>query len=254
MRTVNKKEYTCCICGKKVFRWDSQIHGKICCSHECRIISRRAKVEDDLIYDLYFNQKLSKYKIQEKLNISYGVIYNVFKRNEWQFRNKSEANSIGKTLNLDKNKIYDFYINKRLTLNQVANKFNCSVNAIKSHLTKYNIKKRTKSEALKGKNNPNWHGGITQIGYSYKFNRELREQIRNRDNHICQNCGMTEKEHLIVRGRILDVHHVDYNKQNCKEDNLITVCCWCNTRANFNRDYWYAFYKYIINEKFSEVK
>ena len=62
----------------------------------------------------------------------------------------------------------------------------------------------------------------------------------------CQNCGMTEEEHLIVKGRVLDIHHIDYNKQNCQKSNLITACQVCNIRANFNRDYWYAYFTYIM--------
>ena len=56
---------------------------------------------------------------------------------------------------------------------------------------------------------------------------------------------MTEEEHLIVYGRVLDVHHIDYNKLNCKKSNLITLCKQCNNRANYNRECW----KKIYNEK-----
>ena len=89
----------------------------------------------------------------------------------------------------------------------------------------------------------NWQGGITKNPYSLEFTEELKEQIRKRDNYECQNCGMTEEEHLIVRGRILDVHHIDYDKMNCEENNLISLCNQCNLRANFNRDYWQEFYR-----------
>lgn len=34
-----------------------------------------------------------------------------------------------------------------------------------------------------------------------------------------------------------------YIKQNCKEENLITVCNACNSRVNNNREYWYKYYK-----------
>lgn len=91
--------------------------------------------------------------------------------------------------------------------------------------------------------------GGTGIPYEYAkynqtiFNNTLKESIRKRDNFTCQNCGMTEEEHLIVIGRNLDVHHIDYNKQNCKKDNLISLCQSCNIRANYNRDYWQKFYQ-----------
>lgn len=44
------------------------------------------------------------------------------------------------------------------------------------------------------------------------------------------------------------VHHIDDNKQNCKKNNLITTCNQCNIKANFNRDYWYAYFTYIVEE------
>jgi 5-methylcytosine-specific restriction endonuclease McrA len=98
-----------------------------------------------------------------------------------------------------------------------------------------------------GKDNPNWQGGIGKEPYSSEFTEELKESIRKRDNYECQNCGMTEEEHLIVIGYSLCVHHIDYNKHNCKEDNLITLCNGCNVRANYNRKYWQSYYTDKIN-------
>jgi 5-methylcytosine-specific restriction endonuclease McrA len=89
--------------------------------------------------------------------------------------------------------------------------------------------------------------------YSSEFTEQLKNQIRRRDNYECQNCGMTEEEHSIVYGRVLDVHHIDYDKQNCKEYNLISLCCGCNLRANYNRDYWQQVYTIKILNKV-EVK
>ena len=39
------------------------------------------------------------------------------------------------------------------------------------------------------------------------------------------------------------VHHIDYNKQNCKENNLITLCLQCNNRVNSNRNYWKEYFQ-----------
>ena len=100
---------------------------------------------------------------------------------------------------------------------------------------------------MKGLNNPNWQGGISKEGYPCKFNDFLKEKIRKRDNYTCQNCDMTDEEHLIVCGKVLSVHHIDYNKKNCDKSNLITVCNQCNVRANFNRDYWKNYFQDKIN-------
>ena len=93
-----------------------------------------------------------------------------------------------------------------------------------------------------GENAANYINGKGNEPYSIEFTVELKEQIRERDNHECQCCGMTEEEHIIVNGRLLHVHHIDYNKQNCEKINLITLCQGCNIRANYNRDYWKELY------------
>jgi DNA-directed RNA polymerase subunit RPC12/RpoP len=96
---------------------------------------------------------------------------------------------------------------------------------------------------LAGKNHWNYINGKGNFPYPLKFNDTLKEQIRKRDNYECQNCSMTEEEHLIVEGRNLGIHHIDYNKENCNKENLITLCNQCNVRANYNRSYWKDFYK-----------
>jgi len=93
------------------------------------------------------------------------------------------------------------------------------------------------------KNHPFYIDGRSFIPYPRIFNSKLKEEIRKRDNYTCQNCGMTEEEHIIVYGRVLHVHHIDYNRENCIKTNLISLCQGCNLRANLNRDYWKEYYK-----------
>ncbi len=94
-----------------------------------------------------------------------------------------------------------------------------------------------------GKNHPNWLGGISRLPYSFEFNYRLKSIIRKRDNYTCQNCSKTEKEELLVLGRKLSVHHIDYDKQNCKEENLTTLCNSCNLKVNSNRSKWTKHFK-----------
>lgn len=102
---------------------------------------------------------------------------------------------------------------------------------------------RCLSCARKGELHPNWNNGSSFFDYPIQFNDKLKLEIRTRDNFQCQNCSMTEEEHIIVYGQVLHVHHIDYDKKNCKEINLISTCNPCNTRANFNRTYWQEFYR-----------
>ncbi len=92
---------------------------------------------------------------------------------------------------------------------------------------------RNNSVSQSGDKNPNWQGGISFLPYCFRFNEKLKEEIRNRDNRICQECGKTESENC----KKLSVHHIHYDKENCYPD-LITLCFSCNNKANFNREYW----------------
>ncbi len=85
--------------------------------------------------------------------------------------------------------------------------------------------------------------------YPKEYTYYLRKKIRKRDNYKCQNCSMTEEEHLMVYCKVLNIHHIDSNKDNNLETNLITVCIRCNNIAKFNKDYWISFYKEKICHK-----
>jgi len=93
------------------------------------------------------------------------------------------------------------------------------------------FKERLRQERI-GEKNPAWQGGISKNPYPVFFNDKLKEKIRNRDNRKCQECWKTEKEN----GMLLDVHHIDYDKENCKEENLISLCRKCNVLANSARE------------------
>lgn len=80
--------------------------------------------------------------------------------------------------------------------------------------------------------NPNWKGGKSIEPYPIKFNITLKEIIRKRDDYTCQLCG---------EGGIY-IHHIDYDKDNCKHDNLITLCHNCHSKTNGNRKYYMSIF------------
>ena len=94
-----------------------------------------------------------------------------------------------------------------------------------------------------GDKHPNWQGGKSFEPYGIAFNNKLKEQIRKRDNYTCQECHQTQKE----LGYKLPVHHIDYNKKNNQEDNLISLCRSCHAQTNFNRKDWMH---YFVNKMF----
>jgi hypothetical protein len=106
----------------------------------------------------------------------------------------------------------------------------------------------TKKQLKNPKNNPAYIDGRSRFPYPIEFNGALKYKIRERDNFECQNCGMIEEEHIVVFGQVLHVHHIDYNKFNLEETNLITTCFSCNLRANYNRNFWEKHYSEKIKE------
>ena len=84
-----------------------------------------------------------------------------------------------------------------------------------------------------------WRGGSNQMQYGIEFNNNLREIIRERGNHTCQECKYPQEQ----LSQKLSIHHIDYDKKNNNMDNLISLCLSCHTKTNFNRDDWTKYYK-----------
>lgn len=100
-----------------------------------------------------------------------------------------------------------------------------------------------------GEKHPGWLGGISRMPYPFNFNDELKESIRKRDNYICQLCGLTDEEHVLIYGYSLVIHHIDYVKDNTTESNLIASCIQCNSKVNFNREHWTDYFNTLINHR-----
>lgn len=100
-----------------------------------------------------------------------------------------------------------------------------------------------------GKEAPNWRGGISFEPYCYMFNSPFKNRVRMFFGHRCVECGKTQEEN----GRLLNVHHVNYNKMVCCNDVkpvFVALCQTHNAKANFNREYWEQHFTKIINENY----
>ena len=97
-----------------------------------------------------------------------------------------------------------------------------------------------------GDQHPGYVDGKAGTGYPPEFKPSLKKRIKARDNHTCQLCGITEAEHKEKVGRGLTVNHVDFDKTNCADNNLNTLCCGCNSRINFDRPRWTAHFQQMM--------
>lgn len=88
------------------------------------------------------------------------------------------------------------------------------------------------SETKIGDKNPNWNGGSSFEPYPLEFNERLKREIRERDNYTCLLCGEPG----------IQVHHIDYDKENNNPSNLIALCNPCHGKTNTDRVKWTVYF------------
>lgn len=80
------------------------------------------------------------------------------------------------------------------------------------------------------------------IPYGPEFKKWLKNIIRKRDGFICRICRVPENEHCH------SIHHIDYDKQNNSQYNLITLCRSCHSKTTpGNREFWKGYFQSIIS-------
>jgi hypothetical protein len=77
---------------------------------------------------------------------------------------------------------------------------------------------------FRGEDGPNWQGGVSSLPYGKEWTRWLRQAIRQRDGNACRFCSRTHGK--------MDVHHIDFDKDNNTPTNLICLCASCHGKAN----------------------
>jgi len=115
--------------------------------------------------------------------------------------------------------------------------------------TKETRGKMSKNHAdVSGNRNPNWQGGINNLPYGWGFNDKLKLEIRTRDDFTCQfpNCGNREN------GKAFLVHHINYNKEDHRKENLITLDNSCHAKTNYNREFWKNYFNQKIKEELND--
>ena len=96
----------------------------------------------------------------------------------------------------------------------------------------------------RGENCHLWKGGKSFEPYNKCFNKKLKTQIKIRDNYECV-CGKQTQK--------LAIHHINYDKLNSDERNLITLCYNCHSKTNFKRNKWENFFKTINDKKYDKM-
>lgn len=85
-----------------------------------------------------------------------------------------------------------------------------------------------------------WKGGIAYLPYPIDWNKALKRLVRERDKYSCRLCGKQQMD------TTFPVHHIDYNKNNCNPNNLITLCRNCHGKTNSKCEKWTSYFKNLM--------
>lgn len=143
-------------------------------------------------------------------------------------------------------KISCLHKGRKLTIKHKRKLSESNKNKIVSEKTK-NLMKENHAD-FSGKNNPNWKGGIGCEPYCEIWSdEEYKNSIKERDGYICIN------PYCYKNSKRLTIHHINYNKKDCKPSNLITLCNSCNAYANKDRKWHKFWYKAILYMRYGII-
>ena len=104
-----------------------------------------------------------------------------------------------------------------------------------------------------GQNHHRYSNGSSLEKYPLEFNNKLRVSIRNRDYHKCQFPGCIYDD---TRENLkLSVHHIDGDKNNCQEWNLVSLCINHHMKIeSTNPGLWQHYFYNITSDYINEEK
>lgn len=111
--------------------------------------------------------------------------------------------------------------------------------------TKHFCSMKCRDEYSVGENSSGWRDGRSFQPYTPDFNKPLKKLILRRDNYRCQLCGVPQEECI----RKLHIHHIDYNKENNRKENLITLCLSCHLKTGGRRSCWMEYFKELFKSR-----
>ena len=197
---------------------------------------RKVNISKEELYDLYYKKDMTIRQIANKINVSISSIC------RWMKIYKIPSKPTSHWMSGEKNSSWKGGLTKVICKNCEK-----EFERPKCHV-KYNeafCSNKCKYDYRVGENASNWKGGISFEPYAPEFNKKLKRQIRERDNHTCQECGKTKEE----LGKNPSIHHIDYNKKNNNHSNLICLCDTCHGKTTYDRKDWTRYFKEkLLNE------
>lgn len=242
--------------GKRPWNWElkKETDKRVAAYGETRSKKHDSRLTREELNEFYCNQKLSTPKIAKLINRSAGYVY--AKMREFGIPPRTRKEAWGKQRSPRIKKICPacgkYFHVALFKIKQGFGKYcsrTCMYKAAESRtpwdkgkkLPEW-VKQKLRGErpSISMENHPNWRGGKSFEPYGIKFNDELKESIKKRDDHECQMCHRREPE---IKLRI---HHIDYDKKNNAQSNLISLCTRCHASTNWHPEKWIEFFRGLL--------
>ena len=219
-----------------------------------RLKLHRLKTDIDLneLYDYYCNKCL----LIKQIALIYSVHWKTISKlipNEW------------KTSTLDENYIVNLYLKDNLSMTQIAEKFNVSINKIKRILLNNNINIRDISEQIKLKLNLDenevinlyinkqlscskialvlntTHTTISSILYKHNINLRTQKEEIGGSKHSNWKGGISPERNIIMQTN----EYKEWRNNVYQKDNYTCQCCGDNKGGNLNAHHIKNFSDYV---------
>jgi hypothetical protein len=218
------------------------------------------KIQKDILYDLYYNKKLSFRNIANELQCTWFVVSRAMKfhglepRKSTDFVKSIKGKSFVETYGEERAKeLSNIYSNSRKGM-KLSDEHKINISISKSGVNNFNYGKKFSEEyknkiSESHKNKPHpwsrgelnvfWKGGITPVNKSIRMSMKFRiwrESVFKRDDWSCIKCGIRSGKGLKV---FLHPHHIfnfsEYKDLRFLIDNGVTFCEDCH--VNFHNFY-----------------
>ncbi len=162
-------------------------------------------IEEDTLYELYWERKLSQRDIAEKLNCSRGKVQNWMDKYEILSRGNFRDWAVEE---LDEEALRKYYIEKEWSQKMISEKFDCSCGTVGNRIERFGIEKRSHSECLEAAYEKERRKPTNQVGKQNPFygknhsNESKKKQRKSAIKRIERN-----SEHQVKP---------NYNPQACK--------------------------------------